>query len=200
MDEIVVVPVATGMRMFNRSSLFRILIKVRSARETTKVCKRVVGILAERHREEDVTCITQDAVISTFSSILRTLTWVLAAIGAISLSVAGIGIMNVMLVAVSERTAEVGLLKALGVTRRQILAVFLTEAVLLAGVGGLLGVGLGWSALIALVSLYPDFPATPPAWALLAALAMSVVAGALFGVMPARRAARLDPVEALERG
>ena len=200
MDEIVVVPVATGMRMFNRSSLFRILIKVRSAREATKACKRAVGILAERHREEDVTCITQDAVISTFSSILHTLTLVLAAIGAISLSVAGIGIMNVMLVAVSERTAEVGLLKALGVTRRQILAVFLTEAVLLAGVGGLLGVGLGWSALMALVSVYPDFPATPPAWALLAALAMSVVAGALFGVMPARRAARLDPVEALERG
>jgi putative ABC transport system permease protein len=137
--------------------------------------------------------------MSTFSSILRALTLALVAIAGISLSVAGIGIMNVMLVAVSERTAEVGLLKALGAQRGQILAVFLTEAVLLAAIGGLLGLTIGWGGLMALVTVYPSFPARPPAWAVASAMAVSLVLGAVFGVMPARRAARLDPVDALER-
>ncbi len=199
MDEIVVVPVATGMRMFNRSSLFRILMKARSAHDAGAVCKRAVTVLTERHREEDVTCITQDAVVSTFSSILQALTLALAAIGGISLTVAGIGIMNVMLVAVSERTEEVGLLQALGARRAQILAVFLTEAILLALIGGLTGVIVGWGAVKILVALYPALPASPPAWAILSALAVSLVLGTIFGVLPARRASKLDPVDALER-
>lgn len=199
MDEIVVVPAATGMRMFNRSSLFRILMKVRSSPHADLACQQAVTLLTKRHREEDVTCITQDAVMSTFSSILQALTLALVAIAGISLSVAGIGIMNVMLVAVSERTAEVGLLKALGAQSGQILAVFLTEAVLLAAIGGVLGLTLGWGALMALVTIYPSFPARPPSWAVASALAVSLVLGTLFGVMPARRAARLDPVDALER-
>lgn len=199
MDEIVVVPAATGMRMFNRSSLFRILMKVRASTDADLACQKAVTLLTERHREEDVTCITQDAVISTFSSILRALTLALVAIAAISLSVAGIGIMNVMLVAVSERTPEVGLLKALGAQRSQILAVFLTEAVLLAAIGGLLGLTIGWGGLMAVVTIYPSFPAQPPSWAVASAVAISLVLGAVFGVIPARRAARLDPVDALER-
>lgn len=198
-DEIVVVPVATGMRMFNRSSLFRIMIKVHSARDVDAACKYAVTILTERHTEEDVTCITQDAVITTFSSILRTLTLVLAGIAAISLSVAGIGIMNVMLVSVSERTEEVGLLRALGVTRGQVLAVFLTEAMLLAGIGGLVGIGVGWGGVIAVGYWYPAFPVQAPPWAILSAWTVAIGIGAIFGVIPARRAARLDPLLALER-
>ncbi|MFQ5744286.1 MAG: ABC transporter permease [Acidobacteriota bacterium] len=199
MDEIAMVPVATGMRMFNRTSLFRILLKLNAASDLDAGERRVREILIDRHGEEDVTLITQDAVVSTFSSILGVLTMALGGIAGISLSVAGIGIMNVMLVSVSERTEEVGLLKAVGVRRGQILAVFLTEAVLLSSAGGLLGLAAGWAAVRLLVQIYPVVPASPPAWAVAAALAVSIGVGVLFGVLPARRATRLDPVAALVR-
>ena len=112
MDDIVLVPVATAMRIFNRSSLFRVLMEVRAFADLDATSNDVTALLAERHGEEDVTILSQDSVVSTLEDILGTLTLVLAAIASISLSVAGIGIMNVMLVSVSERTGEVGLLKA----------------------------------------------------------------------------------------
>jgi putative ABC transport system permease protein len=197
LDEVAVVPVATGMRMFDRSSLYRILIETETHQGMQATCERVVALLAERHDEEDVTCITQESVVSSLSSILTVLTLAIGGIAAVSLAVAGIGIMNVMLVSVSERTQEVGLLKAVGASRRQILSVFLTEAVLLAALGAVLGLTLGWLGLRTLVLFYPDVPARPPGWAVAAALATAVGAGTLFGVLPARRAARLDPVASL---
>jgi putative ABC transport system permease protein len=157
----------------------------------------VVRLISERHGVEDVTVITQDAVVSAFNAILDALTMALAGIAAVSLAVAGVGIMNVMLVSVSERTREVGLLKALGAGRGQILAAFLAEAVLISSAGGLLGLALGWLAVALLVAIYPALPAAPPTWAVAAALGLSVVVGAVFGVLPARRATRLDPVHAL---
>ncbi|MCZ6599425.1 MAG: ABC transporter permease [Acidobacteria bacterium] len=198
-DDMAVVPVATGMRMLNRSSLFRVLLKVNSHEEIEAAKSRVLEIMIERHDEEDVTLITQDAVISTFSAIIGVLTLALGGIAAISLTVAGIGIMNVMLVSVSERTEEIGLLKALGVRSRQILAVFLAEALLLSSLGGLAGLAGGWGAVYLAVRLWPVVPAAPPAWAVLAALGISVGVGVLFGVLPARRATRLDPVASLAR-
>ncbi len=196
-DEIAVVPVSTGMKMFNRASLFRVLVKLGSSGDVASAQRQILDLIIDRHGEEDVTIITQDAVISTFSSILGVLTLALGGIAAISLGVAGVGIMNVMLVSVSERTAEVGLLKALGVRRVQILAVFLTEAVLLSTAGGLLGLAGGWMAVRLLVQLYPAIPASPPTWAVVAALSISIGVGAIFGVLPARRATKLDPVAAL---
>jgi putative ABC transport system permease protein len=198
-DDIVIVPVATGMRLLNRASLFRIVLEVRAYADLDATGRRVVEILKERHGEEDVTVLTQDSVVSTLGEILGTLTLVLVAIASISLSVAGIGIMNVMLVSVSERTNEVGLLKALGVARRQIVAVFLTEAALLSVAGGLLGVATGWIGVRVVVGLYPDLPAAPPLWAVASAVATALGMGIVFGVLPARRAARLDPVSALQR-
>jgi len=196
-DDLAMVPVATGMQMFNRSSLFRILIQAGSHSDLDLVKEAVRRVIVERHEEEDITVISQDSVLSTFNAILGVLTLAVGAIAAISLTVAGIGIMNVMLVSVSERTREVGLLKALGVGRRQILSVFLTEAALISSCGGLLGLGLGWLAVRLLVGLYPVFPASPPAWAVWAALAVSLGVGMIFGLLPARRASRLDPVHAL---
>jgi putative ABC transport system permease protein len=196
-DEFVVVPVATAMRMLNRSSLFRVLIQVRSHSEIEKAKSGVEALLFARHREQDVTCLTQDAVISGFNAILTALTAALGAIAAISLGVAGVGIMNVMLVSVSERTREVGLLRALGAGRRQVLAVFLIEAVLLSSAGGLLGLAAGGGAVRVLIGIYPDLPARPPLWAVAAACLLSLLVGAAFGVLPARRAMRLDPVAAL---
>jgi putative ABC transport system permease protein len=197
MDDLVVVPVATGMRIFNRTSLFRVVLGVGAHHDLDATCSRAVAILTERHGEEDVTCITQESVVSSLSSILTVLTLALGGIAAVSLSVAGVGIMNLMLVSVSERTREVGLLKAIGAGNRQVLAVFLAEAILIASMGGLLGLTLGWASIRILVLLYPVFPASTPPWAAAAALAVSVCLGAIFGVLPARRAAHLDPVAAL---
>jgi putative ABC transport system permease protein len=197
MDDLVIVPVATAMRIFNRTSLFRVVLGVGAHQDVDAACSRAVAILSERHGEEDVTCITQESVVSSLSSILTALTLALSGIAAISLSVAGIGIMNLMLVSVSERTREVGLLKAIGAGNRQILAIFLAEAVVIASMGGLLGLALGWAGIRVLALVYPAFPATTPLWAVAAALATSVCMGALFGVLPARRAARLEPVTAL---
>jgi putative ABC transport system permease protein len=198
LDDVVTLPFGTAMRLLNRSSLFRLLIQARSPGETRAAQEKVVELLTDRHGEEDITCVRQDAVASSFDSILAALTLVLAAIAAISLAVAGIGIMNVMLVSVSERTREVGLLKALGAGRGQILAVFLAEAVVLSTAGGLLGLLVGQLALRVLMLFYPDLSAEAPAWAVAAALAVSVVVGVVFGVAPARRATRLDPVAALQ--
>ena len=198
LDDIVIVPVAMGMKMLNRHSLFRLLLRVHSVTELNRTCDQVVAILTERHQEEDVTCITQGAVVSSFSSIFSALTLGLAAIGAISLLVAGVGIMNVMLIAVSDRTDEVGLLKALGARNNQILTLFLMEAVLLSFFGGVLGLGLGWGIVISLGWIFPNFPFDPPYWINGAALGVAMVVGIIFGLLPARRAAKLDPVEALE--
>ncbi|HSB60467.1 MAG TPA: FtsX-like permease family protein, partial [Vicinamibacteria bacterium] len=197
MDDVVVVPAATAMQMLNRRSLFRVLMQVRAHADLEEARRKAVRVVTERHGEEDVTCITQDAVQAGFSSILGALTMALGGIAGVSLSVAGIGIMNVMLVSVSERRREIGLLKALGAGRGQILAAFLAEAMLLSVAGGLLGIAVGMAVVRVIVALYPDLPASPPAWAILASLALSVAVGAIFGVLPARRATRLDPVAAL---
>jgi len=198
-DDLVFIPVRTAMRMFNRPSLFRILVDVRGPAEMEPVKGRILALMRERHRADDVTVMTQDALLSAFSSIMRALTLALAAIASVSLVVAGVGIMNVMLVSVAERRAEVGLLKALGARDRQVLSAFLAEATVLSVVGGLIGLAAGFGAIAAFRRFYPAFPAMPPGWAIAAALAMSVLVGIVFGVWPARRATRLDPVLALAR-
>lgn len=198
-DEIAIVPVATAMSMFNRHSLFRIIIQSRNSADLAASKREATELIEERHGTEDVTVLTQDAVLSTFASILATLTLVVAAIAAISLTVAGLGIMNVMLVAVSQRAPEIGLLKAVGVGRRQILAVFVSEAGLLSTAGGGIGLLVGFLLVRLLVHLYPALPASPPAWAILAAMFIAVTVGVVFGLLPARQAARLDPVRTLGR-
>ena len=197
MDETVFVPVATGLRMFDQSSLFRIVLGAGAHADLDAAKRRCTEILEERHGEEDFTLITQDAVLGALGSILGMLTLALAGIAAISLSVAGIGIMNVMLVAVSERTSEVGLLKAIGAAPRQVLTLFLCEAVLLSLTGGVCGLAVGEALVRVLREIWPAFPASTPTWAIAMALAVSIFVGALFGVVPARRAMRLDPVVAL---
>jgi putative ABC transport system permease protein len=198
-DDVVFIPVRTAMRVFNRSSLFRILVDVRVHAEMNQTKRDVERLIQERHRADDVTVITQDALLTAFSKILDALTLALVGIASVSLAVAGVGIMNVMLVSVTERRAEIGLLKAVGAQDRQVLAAFLTEAVLLAIAGGMAGLAVGAGAIRVFVGFYPSFPAAPPAWAVAAALVLSLVVGVGFGVWPARRATRLDPVAALAR-
>jgi putative ABC transport system permease protein len=199
LDEVAIIPVARAMRLFNRRSLFRVLLDARVHAELATVKRAVLDRMRERHGEEDVTVVTQDAVMSSFGRILRALTLAVAAIAAISLAVAGIGIMNVMLVSVTERTGEVGLLRAVGAGRGQIAGVFIAEAALLSLAGGLVGLVLGLVGVWVLVTMYPALPARPPLWAVSSALGLAVAIGVLFGILPARRAARLDPVTALGR-
>lgn len=197
-DELVIVPVALAQAMFNSNTLFRILVEARSREAIPQAKEQVAEILKQRHRgEEDVTVITQDAVLATFDKLLGTLTLGVAGIAAISLAVAGILVMNVMLVAVTQRTGEIGLLKALGATGRTIRLAFLTEAAMLSTVGAVVGYLLGQLGAFGLRQAFPVFPAYPPDWAVIAGLSTALVTGLLFGVMPARRAARLDPVQAL---
>lgn len=199
LDEMVFLPVSHAMRMFDLRSVFRVLIELATLADIPTARRQVIDVIVERHGEEDVTILTQDAVAATFGRILSILTIALAGIAAISLSVAGLGIMNVLLVSVSERTREIGLLRALGAGRRQILLLFLTEASILSLLGGLLGLVAGLAGARAARALWPAFPVEPPGWAIAAALAVSLLVGGIFGVLPARRAARLDPVAALAR-
>lgn len=197
-DEIVILPVAVALAMFNSNTLFRILVEAKDRSLIEQAKAQTLEILKARHDgEEDVTVITQDAVLKTFDRILATLTYGVAGIAAISLAVAGILVMNVMLVAVTQRTNEIGLLKALGAEGRMIRNLFLAEAALLSAAGALAGLLLGYTGAFALRRALPVLPAYPPDWAVAAALATALITGLLFGVMPARRAARLDPVEAL---
>ena len=198
LQEIVLIPVSSALQLFNSDSLFRIMITARERDAMPRVQKAVRAQLAERHQgEEDVTVITQDAVLATFNRIFTALTLTLAGIASISLAVAGILIMNVMLVAVSQRTSEVGLMKALGARGRQITALFLAEAVLLSIVGACGGLAVGFAAVWVIGRIYPALPLAPPAWAVALAVLVAVASGVVFGLLPARRAARLDPVAAL---
>ncbi|MBL8860401.1 MAG: ABC transporter permease [Planctomycetes bacterium] len=199
LDEAVFVPVATAMRMLDRRSLFRVLLMLRSPDELEAARATADRLLVERHGREDFTLITPDAIVAALQGILTVLTLALAGIAAISLCVAGVGIMNVMLVSVSERRAEIGLLKAVGAGRGQVVRLFLVEAALIAGAGGVLGAALGWALAGAVRGLFPQFPAEPPAWAVGAALSVSLLVGLAAGAWPARAAARLDPVAALAR-
>ncbi|MCU0241309.1 MAG: ABC transporter permease [Vicinamibacteria bacterium] len=198
-DDIVFVPVQTGMTMLNRNTLFRVLIDVRDYSELDSVREELLRLLSERHRSDDITIISQDAMLASFSAIIGVLTLTLVAIASVSLGVAGVGIMNVMLVSVTERRAEIGLLKALGATPGEIVRVFLIEALLISTIGGVLGLLIGWVALLLVMQSYPSFPAAPPWWAVFAAIALALLVGVTFGVWPARRAMRLDPVAALSR-
>jgi putative ABC transport system permease protein len=198
-NDIVLIPVATAMRIFNRSSLLRLMAQTHAYEDLSRAEKQMRAILLERHGEEDFSILTQDSVISALSTILTVLTAAVAAIAAISLSVAGVGIMNVMLVSVSERTSEVGLLKAIGAARGQILRIFLTEAALLSLAGTAVGLFFGYVGARLVVAAFPTFPAQPPLWATGAAIAVALVFGVLFGILPARRATRLEPVAALAR-
>ncbi len=200
MDDMAYVPVGRAMRMFNQTGLFRLLLEVRSHDELVSAEAAVKRVIAERHDgEDDVTILTQDSVLASFGRILAILTAALAGIAAISLTVAGLGIMNVMLVSVSERTREIGLLKALGVTRRQIVSVFLVEAAVLSTAGGAAGLAAAFAGAGILRGMYPSFPVQPPSWAVGAAVIVSVSVGLVFGAVPARRAAGLDPIVALAR-
>jgi putative ABC transport system permease protein len=199
-EDLVIIPVASAQILLNTSTLFRILVEARSRELIPAAKEHIAATIKARHQgEEDVTVITQDAVLATFDKILRALTLAVAGIASISLIVAGILIMNVMLIAVTQRTPEIGLLKALGAPAQQIQRLFLAEAALLSLIGAACGLALGQTGSWIIGRIYPALPVGAPWWATSAAVGVALIAGLSFGILPARRAARLDPVRALQR-
>jgi putative ABC transport system permease protein len=162
-----------------------------------RVVDGIKRTLIARHGREDFTITTQEQMLDVLGSILNVLTFAVAAIGGISLLVGAIGIVTIMTIAVNERTSEIGLIRALGARQTQILGLFLGEATVLAAIGGLAGLvmGLGLASLLRLV--LPDLPVHTPWIYVILAEVLAVVLGIISGILPARRAARLDPVEAL---
>jgi putative ABC transport system permease protein len=159
----------------------------------------ILDLIQARHQgERDVTLITQDSLLGVFNDILQLLTLAVGAIAAISLVVAGILIMNITLISVSQRTSEIGLLKALGASERQVHRLFLSEALMMALLGAALGVLIGYALLWTGHWLWPQFPVSVPGWALIGAILLAIAVALLFAWLPARKAARLPPVLALK--
>ncbi len=196
-DDAVYIPTAKALELFNRDSLFEIDVLYAPGAPAEEVVSGIRRVLRGRHGREDFTITTQQQMLEVLDSILNILTFAVAALGSISLFVGGVGILTIMIIAVNERVSEIGLLRALGAGRRQILVLFLGEATVMATLGGLIGLVLGIGGAEILRLAVPDLPVHTP-WVYVAlAACLAVLIGLAAGVFPARRAARLDPVEAL---
>jgi putative ABC transport system permease protein len=200
LSEAIFVPVASAQAVFNIHGLFRVMMKVRDNYQIEEVKSQVADRMQALHEgEQDVTIVSPDAMLSTFDDILQVLTFGVAGIAAISLVVAGILVMNVTLMSVKQRTAEIGLLKAVGAPSAQVRTLFLAEAAVIATAGALIGLLVGRLLVIAGRQLYPSIPFATPGWAMLAALGLAVGTALVFAWLPAQQAARLEPIDALGR-
>ena len=192
-DNQIYMPVTTAQRIFGSTNISSIVVKAESADEVPQVQRQVERILRPGFGDE-FTVFTQDQTLGLFQAILGTLTFMLAGIAGISLLVGGIGIMNIMLVSVSERTREIGIRKAVGARTYDIMSQFVIEAVSLSVVGGIVGIALGASG-AAVISRW--VPTEVTLWAVALAFTFSAAVGIFFGVYPAYKASRLDPIDAL---
>ena len=197
LDDAVWIPTAKALAMFNRESLMEIDVLYKEGSSAEDVSGQIKKILIARHGTEDFTITTQEKMLEVLGKILNILTLAVGGLGGISLLVGGVGILTIMTIAVNERTNEIGLLRALGSEKNQILLIFLGEAVILASMGGLAGLLLGVGGAWLLGFLVPALP-THISWAyIIAAEVLAAGIGLLAGVLPARRAAALKPVDAL---
>lgn len=197
LDDRVYVPLVAAQRLFNSDALVEIDLVFSENLTAGAVVPRVKRALLERRGEEDFTIVTQAEMLGVLDRVLSVVSLAVGAIGGISLLVGALGILTMMWISVNERTAEIGLCKALGASRGQVLGLFLVEAALLSLAGGALGVATGIGLAQAIQLALPAVPVeTPPAY-VAAALLVSALVGLGSGVLPARRAATLDPIEAL---
>lgn len=196
-DAEVHIPVTAAQRLFDDARVDALAVKAPTTGDIGSVSDRALAVLRDRYPGEQFSAVTQDQILGTVGRILGLLTTVLAAIAAISLLVGGVGVSNIMLVSVRERTREIGLRKAVGARQRDVLVQFLIEAVLLTTIGGVLGIALGVGAALGLSAAVGSLPAQITWWSPALAFGVSAAVGVFFGVVPARRAGRLDPVVAL---
>lgn len=197
LDDTVYIPVQKGLELFDREGLMEIDLLYRAGADEAALVEGIKRRLTDRHGRDDFTITTQQQMMEVLGSILDVITFAVGALGGISLLVGGVGILTIMTIAVSERTAEIGLLRALGAGRKQVLALFLAEATLLSLLGGLLGLGAGLAVTALLAWLLPALPIALSWPYIFAALGVAGTIGLSAGVLPARHAAGLDPVEAL---
>jgi putative ABC transport system permease protein len=195
-DNEVHIPLTTAHRVFGTTRIDALAIRAPNRDTIDDLGKRIVTELSRRHPETEFSAVTQEQILGVLGDILGILTGVLAAIAGISLLVGGVGVSNIMLVSVRERTREIGLRKAVGARPRDIGTQFLLEAVLLTSLGGTIGMALGVGTSL-LVSALSPIPAAITWWSLALAFGVSAAVGIIFGVVPAQRAGRLDPVVAL---
>ncbi|WP_337243634.1 ABC transporter permease [Luteimonas sp. gir] len=204
-DDFVLMPFATGLAMVRDAAQIdlRIDLQVRDRNNLEFLKERVERVLRQSRRldaaaPDDFKVETADQLGDSLKSVINLVTTVFVGIVGISLLVSGIGIMNIMLVSVTERTREIGICKALGATSRSIMLQFLSEAVLLSAIGGLIGVAIGYAGGALASSLIPSLPAAVvPWWAVVISVVFSGMVGVIFGLLPAAKAARLDPIDAL---
>ena len=197
LDDTVFIPVARSLEMFNRESLMEIRVVYEPTAPLAEVEAGLRRVLIARHGAEDFTITPQQKMLEVFGTVLNAITFAVAAIGAISLVVGAVGILTILTIAVAERTGEIGLLRAVGATRRAILLLFLAEAALLAAFGGAAGLALGWGFAWLLKLAFAALPLHTPVLYAVLAETMAIGVGLAAGVLPAYRAARLDPIEAL---
>ncbi len=197
LDDAVYIPAGRALSLFNRNSLMEIDLLYAAGSSSQAVAAQAGKLLTARHGSEDFTIITQDQMLEVLGSILGILTLAVGALGSISLLVGGVGILTIMTIAVHERTAEIGLLRALGADRQQIIILFVGEAIVLAALGGLAGLIIGSGGASLLGRLVPAMPTHTPWHFVLLAEALAVLIGLSAGVLPAYHASRLDPIEAL---
>jgi putative ABC transport system permease protein len=204
-DNYMIIPFKTGQSIIgnNTRPFMQITLAVRDLSRLDETRQHATLVMRNAHRlkpdeKDDFEINSADQVAKTFDKISTTVTLVMAGIVGIALLVGGIGIMNIMLVSVKERTREIGICKAIGARSRDILMQFLIEAVTLSLLGGVLGLAIGYALGAGIAAMIPDFPpAVVPWWAVLLAMVFSGGVGVVFGVVPASQAARLDPIEAL---
>jgi putative ABC transport system permease protein len=195
-DDEVHIPLTAAQRLIGTARVDALAVKAPDPGTVDEVGKQIVTELTHRHPGTEFSAVTQDQILGVLGDILGVLTGVLAAIAGISLLVGGVGVSNIMLVSVRERTREIGLRKAVGARPRDIVVQFLIEAVLLTTIGGVTGIGLGIGAALLVAALSP-VPAAITWWSVALAFSVSAAVGIVFGVVPAQRAGRLDPVVAL---
>jgi putative ABC transport system permease protein len=198
LDDIVYIPLTVAMDIFNQEGLTRITVKSSSATNVDATIEEITDLLKKAHGgNEDFTIISQKDMLSTFDKIAATMQLVILGIASISLLVGGIGIMNIMLVTVKEKTREIGIRIAVGARRIDILIQFLIESVTISLIGGIVGLLLGVITILIFNSLVPDFKVQFTPWIFMLSFGFSVGVGIIFGVFPARRAANMNPIDAL---
>ncbi len=198
MDNMVYISTTAAQRLFNTDRLFGIRTKARYRAQVEKAVEEVKKILLKRKRgEEDFSIMTQFSMMSTLDSIMNVLTSILVGIACISLVVGGIGIMNIMLVSVKERTREIGIRKAVGATKTDIIIQFLIESAILSATGGMAGYLLSTVGSLLIPLFINNFPVNIPLWSIFIALFFSSFVGVFFGVYPAYKAAKVNPIESL---
>ena len=197
LDDAIYIPADIAMQMFNKDTLMEVDVVFRETTTSADMRERIRQLLVRRHGDEDFTLFTQEDMLAALDKILSMMKLAIGGLGSVALVVGGVGVLTIMTTALKERTEEIGLLRAIGCTRQQILWIFLGEAVFLSALGGALGLTIVAILVIVLNIFVPGLPVTLQPFYMLMSLALSCGVGLAAGISPALRAASVDPIEAL---